>query len=126
MPNKFLTVTHALWLGTIHNVFAKNYRNGWQQIWCELRHLSLAELAVVVSCVVSGSALPDFLLNPADGVDGGGAGGGGGSSCSGGKTGRARMLSRSSRGSAHFESGGGYDYASEYSRGMSRGEAKDE
>lgn len=83
------------------------------QIWCELRHLSLAELAVVISCVVSGNALPDFLLNPLDyeGADSG-------SSCGGGGMARnSRIFSRSSRGTASLESDEERGFLSGYLRG---------
>lgn len=87
------------------------------QIWCELRHLSLAELAVVISCVVSGNALPDFLLNPNDyacGPDTDSSCGGGGA----GFGGNSRIFSRSSRGTPGLESVGTGGFLSEYLRGM--------
>ncbi|CBN77895.1 conserved unknown protein [Ectocarpus siliculosus] len=87
------------------------------EIWSELRHLSLAELAVVISCVVTGNPLPDFLLDPDyDSVDSGGSSYGGG----GGRLGNSRRIfSRSSRGSPGLESGGGGGFLSDYLRGPS-------
>ncbi|CAM9373618.1 unnamed protein product [Ectocarpus fasciculatus] len=87
------------------------------EIWCELRHLSLAELAVVISCVVSGNALPDFLLDPDyDSGDSGGSSYCGG----GGRLGNSRRIfSRSSRGTPGLESGGGGGFLSDYLRGPS-------
>lgn len=86
------------------------------QIWCELRHLSLGELAVVISCVVSGNALPDFLLNPLDygAPDSGSSCGGGGG---GGVARNSRIFSRSSRGSASLESDEERGFLSGYLRG---------
>ncbi|CAM9396168.1 unnamed protein product [Ectocarpus sp. 12 AP-2014] len=87
------------------------------EIWCELRHLSLAELAVVISCVVTGNPLPDFLLDPDyDSGDSGGSSYGGG----GGRLGNSRRIfSRSSRGSPGLESGGGGGFLSDYLQGPS-------
>lgn len=66
----------------------------------------------MVSCVVSGNSIPDFLLPPADDMDGGS-----GSSYGGGGMGAtARILSRSSRGTASLESGGP-GYTLEFLRG---------
>lgn len=78
---------------------------------------------MVVSCVVSGNSLPDFLLHPLDCAEGGsgsscgGGGGGGGGGMGGGMASAARVLSRSSRGSASLESGGGPGFSWEYLRG---------
>ncbi|CAB1100163.1 unnamed protein product [Ectocarpus sp. CCAP 1310/34] len=87
------------------------------EIWCELRHLSLAELAVVISCVVTGNPLPDFLLDPDyESGDSGGSSYGGG----GGRLGNSRRIfSRSSRGSPGLESSGGGGFLSDYPRGAS-------
>lgn len=88
-----------------------------------MRHLSLAELAVVISCVVSGNALPDFLLNPLDYGgrdsgsscgDGGGIGGGGGA----GMARNSRIFSMSSRGTASLESDEERGFLSGYLRGV--------
>ncbi|CAN0446722.1 unnamed protein product, partial [Ascophyllum nodosum] len=46
--------------------FVEAVLNVANEIWCELRHLSLGELAMVVSCVLRGNALPEFLFNPRD------------------------------------------------------------
>ncbi|CAM9377028.1 unnamed protein product [Ectocarpus sp. 4 AP-2014] len=94
------------------------------EIWCELRHLSLAELAVVISCVVTGNPLPDFLLDPDYDIgDSGGSSYGGG----GGRLGNSRRIfSRSSRGSPGLESGGGGGFLSDYVRGPSSAEYPDD